>query len=227
VGRLIPVVIAFAAILAPAADVSLAERIAIAERQRDEQVLEVRSTRHYTVRNAKWATDATMTVRMITSAGGGKRYEILDTNAEGMRKTILTRILDGEVHAAAKKDRDGNMNSNNYELRPVSTPAAASGGCREYEMVAKKRTRFTFDGKGCVDLNDMAMVRMEGLTTRRMSFLVGRAYVVQEFQKVDDLWYSSLNQSSADVLFLGKTELIIKYSDYSIVRKPSIIAGSK
>jgi len=68
------------------------------------------------------------------------------------------------------------------------------------------------------------MVRMEGRTTRNMSWLVGRAYVVQEFRKVGDLWYSSLNQSKADVRFLGTTELIIKYLDYSITKKPAVAA---
>jgi hypothetical protein len=53
---------------------------------------------------------------------------------------------------------------------------------------------------------------------------VGRAYVVQEFRKVGDLWYSSLNQSKADVRFLGTTELIIKYLDYSITKKPAVAA---
>lgn len=203
-----------------AGEAELAALIAQAERQRDAQVHEVRSVRQYMVRNPRWKEDATMDVRMITSSDGSKRYEILKTNAEGLRKTILTRIIEGEVAAAAKKDRDGNVNAHNYELRPIEGAAANGAGCRMFELVARKRTRFTFDGRGCVNMKDMAMVRMEGRTTRNMSFLVGRAYVVQEFRKVGDLWYSSLNQSTADVRFLGTTELIIKYLEYSITKKP-------
>lgn len=210
--------------VAVAGEAELASLIAQAERQRDSQVHEVRSLRQYAVRNPRWKEDATMDVRMITSADGSKRYEILKTNAEGLRKTILTRIIEGEVAAAAKKDRDGNVNSHNYELRPLPGEAAKGNGCRMFELVARKRTRFTFDGRGCVDMKDMAMVRMEGRTTRNMSFLVGRAYVVQEFRKIEGLWYSSLNQSKADVRFLGPTELIIKYLDYSITRKPAVPA---
>ncbi len=205
-----------AAGMASAAEAELAALIAEAERQRDSQVQEVRSLRRYTVRNARWKTDATMDVRMITAWDGSKRYEILGTNAEGLRKTILTRIIEGEVQAAAKKDRDGNMNDRNYELRLLPD---SGGNCRKVSLLAKNRTRFTFDGHGCVDMKDMAMVRMEGRTTRNMSFLVGRAYVVQEFRKVGGLWYSSLNQSVADVRFLGKTELKIEYLDYSITRR--------
>lgn len=212
--------LAIAAGVTVGSDIDIAARIAEAERQRDETVQEVRSVRQYAVRNARWKTDATMDVRMITSSDGSKRFEILRTNAEGLRKTILMRIVEGEVHAAAKKDRDGNVNAKNYEMRPLPGSEAEGPGCRKFELVAKNRTRFTFDGHGCVDMKDMAMVRMEGRTARSLSFLVGRAYVKQEFRKVDGLWYSSLNQSTADVLFLGKTELTIRYSDYAIVRRP-------
>lgn len=207
-----------------AADIDLAALVAQAESQRDARVLEVRSLRQYILRNPRWKTDATMDIRMITSADGSKRYELLATNAEGLRKTILMRIIEGEISAAAKKDRDGNVNPKNYELRPMAGSPAAGETCRKVQLVAKNRTRFTFDGHGCVDMNDMAMVRMEGRTTKSMSWLVGRADVMQEFKKVGDLWYSALNQSAADVRFFGRTQLIIKYSDYSIIRKPVITA---
>jgi hypothetical protein len=207
-----------------AADTELAALIARAERQRDAQVHEVRSLRQYAVRNPRWKTDATMDIRMITSSDGSKRFEILNTNAEGLRKTILLRIIEGEVAAAAKKDRDGNVNASNYELRPMAPSVTHGSGCRMFELVARNRTRFTFDGHGCVDMKDMAMVRMEGRTTRNMSFLVGRAYVVQEFKKVGEFWYSALNQSKADVRFLGPTELIIRYGEYSITRTPVLAA---
>jgi len=209
----------------PAADGDLAALVAMAEKRRDSQVHEVRSVRQYSVRNPRWKDEATMDVRMITAADGTKRFEILRTTADGLRKTILTRIVEGEVQAAAKKDRDGNVNPKNYELRPLPGSPAKGETCRKVELVPRNRTRFTFDGHGCVDMTDMAMVRMEGRTTRSLSWLVGRAYVVQEFRKVGDLWYSSLNQSTADVRFLGRTELTIKYLDYDITRKPVIAAG--
>ena len=82
-----------------AADIDLAALVAQAESQRDARVLEVRSLRQYIVRNPRWKTDATMDIRMITSADGSKRYELLATNAEGLRKTILMRIIEGEISA--------------------------------------------------------------------------------------------------------------------------------
>jgi hypothetical protein len=200
----------------------LAAQIAAAESRRDANVREVRSVREYVVRNPRWQTDAMMHATMITSADGSKRYEIIRTNAEGLRKKILLRILDGEVQAAATKDRDGNVNAENYEIRPNSANATAQP-CRSVTLAPKKRTRFTLEGHACVDMSDMAIVRMEGRTAKRISFLVGRAYVVQEFRKIGEFWYSSGSRSTADVKFFGRTELVITYSDYTITSRTGTV----
>jgi hypothetical protein len=202
---------------------NLAALVGEAETRRDANVREVRSVREYVVRNPRWETDARMEATMITAADGSKRYEITSTNAEGLRRKIFVKILEGEVQAAAKKDRDGNVNAVNYELRPIPSTTAAGERCRTVELVPKKRTRFTFDGRGCINMTDMAMVRMEGRTAKRISLLIGRADVVQEFRKVGDFWYSAASYSTADVTFLGRTELIIKYLDYKITSKTGAI----
>lgn len=206
----------------PAETSDYAALVAEAESRRDANVREVRSSREYIVRNPRWSADAVMNATMITAADGTKRYEIQSTNAEGMRRKILVKILEGEVHAAADNQRDGSVNAVNYELRPL--PADAAGQtCRPVQLIPRKRTRFTFDGTGCVDTKDMAMVRMEGRTAKRISFLVGRADIVQEFRKLGDFWYSSTSRSAADVKFLGRTELIIRYVDYVITSKTGAV----
>jgi hypothetical protein len=202
---------------------NLAALVAAAESRRDANVREVRSVREYVVRNSRWQTDAIMHATMITSADGSKRYDIVSTNAEGMRRKILVKILDGEVQAAARRDRDGNINSTNYELRPMPPNTQNAQSCRAVTLVPRIRTRFTLDGHACVDMSDLAMVRMEGRTSKRISFLVGRADVVQEFRKIGEFWYSSTSRSAADVRFLGRTELIIKYLDYTITSRTGAV----
>ena len=177
--------------IAGADERDLAAQIAAAESRRDANVREVRSVREYVVRNPRWQSDASMHATMITSADGTKRYEIIRTNAEGLRRKILVRILDGEVEAAAKRDRDGNVNATNYELRPMPANTQGSEPCRIVTLVPRTRTRFTLEGQACVDMSDMAMARMQGRTAKRISFLVGRADVVQEFRKIGEFWYSS------------------------------------
>ena len=196
----------------------LAALVGEAESRRDAEVLEVRSVRQYAVKSPRWDTDATMKAVMITSADGTKRYEVLETNATGMRYGILLKILDGEVQAAARKDREGNVNASNYELRPIAAKGTENG-CSPVALLPKRRSRLTFEGQACVDMTHMAMVRMEGITCKRISFLVGKAHVVQEFRRIGDFWYSSESRSAADVRFFGRTELLIKYVSYKITAK--------
>lgn len=202
----------------------LAALISQAEQRRDAKVHEVVSTRQYTVRNSRWKSNGTMLAKMITSAGGAKRYEVIEMNADGMRRKILLKILEGEVDAAARRQREGNVNAENYEVR--NGGPAENETCRKVELVAKKRSKLTFNGSGCVDLTDMAMVRMEGRTSKNVSFFIGRAYVVQEFRKVGEFWYSSRSRSTADVKFLGPTELAIDYLSYRIVPKAGAVIES-
>jgi len=203
--------------------VNLAALIADAERKREANVEEVRSLRQYTLRNRRWKSDAVMHARMITSADRLKRYEVLSMHAEGLAKRILMKILEGEVEAAARKDRDGLVNPTNYELRLLPAEIIDTQTCRHVELIPKRRTKFNFDGRGCVDMNDLAMVRMEGRTAKNVSFFIGKAYVVQEFRKVGQSWYSSTTYSTADVKFLGKTELFIDYQDYTITPKQAAL----
>ena len=201
----------------------LAALVGEAESRRDAEVREVRSIRQYAVKSPRWETDATMKAVMITAADGTKRYEVLETNATGMRHGILLKILDGEVQAAARKDRDGSVNGVNYELRPIADARPPQDGCNPVALVPKRRTRLTFEGHGCVNMTDMAMVRMEGITAKRISFLVGKAHVVQQFRRIGDFWYSSESRSAADVRFFGRTELVIKYVSYRIVSKSGAV----
>jgi hypothetical protein len=201
----------------------LALLVGQAEGQRDGKIKEVRSVRYYIVRNSRWKSDGTMEAVMITSGDGSKRYEILSMNADGLRKRILIKILDGEVEAAANKERDGNVNAANYELQPLTLETAGGRTCRPVKLVPKKRTRFTLEGHGCIDMTDMAMVHMEGRTAKNISFFVGKAYVTQEFRKMGEFWYSATSRSTADVKLLGKTELIIEYVSYTITPKTGAI----
>jgi hypothetical protein len=205
---------------------NLAARLWTAESERDAKVKEVRSVRRYTLRNSRWKSDATMQAIMTTSVDGKKRYEVLHTNAEGLRKKILLKILDGEVEAATREARNAYVNATNYEVRLLPSESPDNQSCRPVDLIAKNRSRFTLDGRGCVDMNDMAMVHMEGRTAKKISFWIGRADVAHDFRKVGEFWYVSRSRSTANVKLLGKTELVIDYLEYTITPKTGAIINS-
>ncbi len=198
-------------------DNGLVARIAAAEKLRDSEVGEVRSIRKYTLQNPKWKNVAYMEARVIASADGKKHYEILQMKADRMQRVVFQRLLDGEVQAAQKGDNESAIVPAVYDMKPMNSQGL--GGCQMVELIPKKRSKLILEGKACVDLKENAVVRLEGRTTKSVSFWVGRPYVRQEFRKVGNYWYSSRNSTTADVTFFGTTELTIEYLDYSVTPK--------
>jgi hypothetical protein len=60
-----------------------------------------------------------------------------------------------------------------------------------------------------------------------VSFWIGKPYIAQDFEKVDDVWVSARNRSVSDVKFLGRTELSVDFTDYQIVRSDAELAHTR
>lgn len=199
----------------------LVARIAQAETRRDSQITEVRSLRRYTLHNERWKSDPKVEATMVTDAAGKKHYEIVKMEAEGLQKTVLTRILDGEVQAAEKGTDESAIVPSLYDMQPLEESKTIHGrSCQMMRLMPKKRTKFALDGEACVDTKELAVLKVEGRTAKNVSFWVGRPYLIQEFKKVGGSWFSSYNRTIADVRFFGKTELTVEFLDYSIKQSP-------
>ena len=196
-----------------------AARVASAENARDANIREVKSIRCYVLHNPRWKNDAVATVLVTSGPTGRKKYAILDLKAEGMQKQVLQRILDGEVETAAKRDEDPSISPRNYEIVPVGYESRNGRQCLLVDMKPRRKTRTLIEGRAWIDVKEAAPVRIEGRTAKSVSFWVGRPYIVQDFRKVGDFWLSAENHSTADVKLIGKTELTIRFLDYSVTPK--------
>lgn len=219
--RLCAVPMMSALLMSPAAVQAedLAAAVGDAQRRRDALVDEVRSVRKYVLRNPRWKNAASMEVQFTWNGDASKTYEILAMNADGMQKRVLMRVLDGEVDATARHDEGSVVNSDNYELLPVGTQQINGRPCTLVDLRPKKAARFAIEGRACIDTEDAAVVWLEGRTRKNVSFWVGRPYVVQEFSRIGEFWFSSRNRSTANVKLIGTTELTIEYLDYAITPK--------
>jgi hypothetical protein len=194
----------------------LAQLVAQADQRREAQLGEVRSSRRYTLRNARWKSDAVMEVEFTTVGQSKKDYRILSTNAAGLQKKVFQKLLDGEVKTVLDKEDKGWITPENYDLKPVGTESIEGRPCRWVELIPKRKSKFIMEGRACIDLQDHALVRLVGRPVKSLSFWVGKPHIVQEFQKHGPFWLYSRLKSTANVRLLGKTELTIDYLDYSV-----------
>ena len=58
------------------------------------------------------------------------------------------------------------------------------------------------------------IIRLEGRTSKRLSFWVGHAYIVQEFSEYAGFWLPFKTHSTAMIRLVGETELSIEAGEY-------------
>jgi hypothetical protein len=86
----------------------------------------------------------------------------------------------------------------------------------EYKLhlTPKVKTKYLLNGYAYIIRKGGWLSRVQGTTSRRISFWVGEADILQEFAKYDSYWLPSRTQSTAEVRFIGRTELTIEAAAY-------------
>lgn len=203
--------------------------VANAENRRDSQIAEMKSKRRYTINNKRWEKPVMVEVLVTWDGGRNKSYRILSSNVDGMRKSIVTRILDAEIEATKKREAYADFTPANYDVVFKNDNVAAGHHCRMATLVPKKPSKYTLDGEVCLDAENAAIVKISGRSSKSVSFWVGRPEITQEFKQVGQFWLSAKNSSVADVRLFGESTLTIEYLDYSVKTKtgpPLMACGS-
>lgn len=177
--------------------------------------------RHYTLKNSHMQLPAEMVVRFSFQQGVGKSYEILSTtNASGMSRKILDRIVESEVEASRPGSREeSRMIPENYDFELLGEDVLGGRKCYVLQLHPRRKSRFLLQGKAWVDAECFALLKVEGHPAASLSFWVGKPLVTQEFQKYGDFWMSCHNHTSSESFMLGKSELTIDYSQYEVNTK--------
>lgn len=203
--------------------------VANAENRRDSQISEMKSKRRYTISNKRWENPVVVDVLVTWDGAQNKSYRILSSNADGVRKSIVTRILDAEMEATKKREAYADFTPANYDVVYKSDAAIAGHHCRMATLVPKNPSKYTLDGEVCLDAENSAIVKISGRSSKSISFWVGRPQITQEFKQVGQFWLSAKNSSVADVRLFGQSTLTIEYLDYAVKTKsgpPLMACGS-
>jgi hypothetical protein len=173
--------------------------------------------RHYTLKNSRASAPAELTVRVSFERGVGKSFEILSaTNANGMCRKVLDRILAAEMEASRPQAEENRLNARNYEFELLGTETLSGRPSYVLSLRPRRKSRFLLQGKVWVDAENFGLLKIEGHPSANLSFWVGKPEITQEFQKYGDFWMSSHNRSLSDSCILGKSELTIDYSRYEL-----------
>lgn len=173
--------------------------------------------RQYRLRNFRFDKEATVTVQVSYRSDIGTKYTVLERSGATRLTEIIERLLDSE------SDTSRPSKLSQYELSPANYHASLRGtemmagrSCFIIDLVPKHKSKYLIRGTAWVDRNNFAVVRLEGATAASVSIWVGTPHILIEFGEINGIWLPIHTGAVSAGLFLGTSELEIRYTDYLV-----------
>jgi hypothetical protein len=171
---------------------------------------------------------AEVTVKATYRRGMGTSYQILSqSGSELIRRFGLIPLLKNENQLS----QPGNMErawftSANYEMKLTSDKVKPLDGhpCYEIAIFAKHKAANAINGTLWVDAKDFSIVKVDGVASRRPSFLAGTTRMMREYMNIDGFPMATRARAVSSGRFIGRTVVTIEYSDYHLVLSPATTA---
>ncbi|HEV2728988.1 MAG TPA: hypothetical protein VGV15_03065 [Terriglobales bacterium] len=174
--------------------------------------------RTYRLANSKGKVHAAEIGRMEFRAPDRKTFVVMSESGSGLiRHKALNPLISSEIEAAAGKEHhDSSITGANYSLELLGEQQVGPYRCFVARAIPKRQDKYLFEGNLWIDVDDYAVVRIEGHPARRLSFWIQRADFVRQYQKIDGFWLPQKDQTFVQVRFYGKKVLTIAHEDYVV-----------
>lgn len=185
---------------------------------RTANLVEYSTTRTYEVKDEKGKVHAREVGVMQYHAPDKKTFAVNSEDGSGLvRRLALNPLIASEIEASSgKQHRDSSITPANYDLLPIGEQQIGAYYCYVAEAVPKRRDKYLFEGKVWIDVQDHAIVRIEGHPAKRPSFWIERADFIREYQKIDGFWFPKRDQTLVHVKLYGTKILTIDHADYVV-----------
>ena len=174
--------------------------------------------RTYQVVDLKGKVHAEESGRMEYHAPDKKTFVVTSEKGSGLiRHLALNPLIASEIEAASgKQHHDSSITPANYSLHLLGEQQVGSFHCFVAQAIPKRLDKYLFEGKVWIDLQDYAIVRIEGHPAKKLSFWIERADFVREYQKIDEFWLPRRDETFVHVRLYGKKVLTIDHQDYTV-----------
>jgi len=99
----------------------------------------------------------------------------------------------------------------NYSFEMVGTDHMNGRAVYVIAITPKTENKYLLRGKIWVDADEYAIVRIEGMPAKNLSFWIKSVHFVHTYQKSGPFWFPASDRSVTDVRIFGSTELRIEY----------------
>ncbi len=173
--------------------------------------------REYRLRNLRFSKEATVLVRMTYRPDEGKQFEILKSSGTSALTRIVERILQSETEQSRPpRTSSDEIGPSNYSADLEGMETVGGRLCYVIGLKPKRKDKYLLDGRLWVDSETFAAVRLQGLTATSVSMWVGTPRITEEFRQIGGLTLPSHLQSMSSTIWLGTSELEVRYLDYQV-----------
>lgn len=159
---------------------------------------------------------AEMQVRWTRRADGTKHFEVLYERGDGgVRNHVFRKLLEGEVEASQPALQERNrLDSQNYSFRFAGIDEIRGRTAYILEIEPRAEGKYLTRGRIWVDVEDYAVVQVEGRPSKKPSFWTNNVAFVQTFEKTGGFWLAASNRSVTEAKVFGKADMVIRHFDY-------------
>jgi hypothetical protein len=183
-------------------------------------LLDYSALRTYQVIDLRGKVHAEEVGRMEYQAPDKKSFVVTSEKGSGLiRHLALKPLIESEIETTAGKEHhDSAIAPANYTLEPLGEQQVGPYHCFVVRAIPKRRDKYLFEGKVWIDVDDYAVVRIEGHPAKKLSFWIERADFVRQYQKIGAFWFPQRDMTFVQVRLYGKKALTIDHRDYSVNR---------
>jgi hypothetical protein len=185
---------------------------------RKSALLDYTVVRTYQVVDLKGKVHAQEIGQMEFRAPDQKKFVVTSETGSGLiRRMALNQLISSEIEAAAgKQHHDSAITPANYSLILLGEQQVGPYHCFVAQAVPKRKDKYLFEGTLWIDVDDYAVVRIEGHPAKKPSFWIEHADFVRQYQKIDGFWLPEKDRTFVQVRFYGKKVLTIEHQNYVV-----------
>lgn len=185
---------------------------------RKSALIDYSALRTYQVVDLKGKVHAEEVGRMEFRAPDKKTFVVTSEKGSGLiRHLALNPLINSEIETVAGKEHhDSAIAPDNYTLTPLGEQQVGPYRCFVVEAAPKRKDKYLFEGKLWIDVEDYAVVRIEGSPAKKLSFWIERADFVRQYQKIGGFWLPQRDETFVQVRLYGKKVLTIDHQDYVV-----------
>ena len=145
------------------------------------------------------------------------RYEKARFEGDGIvNKEIISRYLTAEVEAQKEQSSSIAVTPGNYKFKYKGLKGIDGRDVHVFEVTPRQKREGLFKGEVWIDARTFLKVQESGYLVKNPSIFLKKVAFVRKYEIRDGISVPRQVQSVADVRFVGKAELTIAFSNFSI-----------